>query len=139
MKIATLSMLGPLICISACTAQPESSPKPLTEKQSKLMDKSLAGKTPGKPVDCISHSNSNEMIRISDSILLYRYSGSTVYKNDLLWSCPGLARDQDIVVTEVFGSNLCRGDHIKLVDAVSGMQGPSCILGSFTPYRKSTG
>jgi hypothetical protein len=76
------------------------------------------------------------MIRISDDILLYRVSGNLVYKNNLRSSCPGLARDNDIVVSEQFGSQKCRGDLLKLVDRTSGIPGPVCSLGEFVPYRK---
>jgi hypothetical protein len=137
MKRARFTLLGTLICISACTAQPESSPKPLTEKQSKLLDKSLAGKTPGKPVDCIQLDRSNDLVRVSDTILLYRQSSNLVYKNELNWSCHGLASQNDILVTETWGSNLCRGDIVRLVDPVSGLQGAACPLGDFIPYRKT--
>ena len=76
------------------------------------------------------------MIRVSDDILLYRVSGNLVYKNNLRSTCPGLARDNDIIVSEQFSSQKCRGDLLRLVDRTSGIQGPVCSLGEFVPYRK---
>jgi hypothetical protein len=132
-KIATIVV--PLISLSACGAV-DSTPLPLTEKQTARLAKELGGKTAGKPVNCISDFSSGNVIRISDDILLYRTSGNLVYKNNLRYACPGLARDDDIIVSEQFGGQKCRGDLLKLVDRTSGFQGPVCSLGEFVPYRK---
>ena len=121
--------------LAAC-APVDSTPMPLTEKQSAMLSKQLAGKVAGEPVNCISDLQATNIIRVSDDILLYRVSGRLVYENRLRSSCPGLARDSDIIVTEQFGSQKCRGDLIKLVDRTSGIQGPVCSLGDFVPYRK---
>ncbi len=134
MSIAIIS--GAALALSACGMGAESTPVPLTEKQAKQLDKEISGKVAGKSVDCITQHASNNLIRISDDTLLYRSSGRLVYMNKLRWSCPGLARDNDILVVESFGSQLCSGDHVRLVDRVSGIQGPSCVLGEFVPYRK---
>lgn len=133
--LLTASIL-PLTLLAAC-AQVDSTPKPLTEKQSTLLNRQLEGKVAGKPVNCISDFNGTNVIRISDDILLYRVSGNLVYKNKLRSSCPGLARDSDIIVTEQFGSQKCKGDLLRMVDRTSGMQGPVCSLGEFVPYRKA--
>jgi hypothetical protein len=120
----------------ASCAEVDSTPEPLTEKQTALLAKELDGKTAGKPVSCISDFNGTNVIRVSDDILLYRVSGNLVYKNNLRSSCPGLVRDSDIIVSEQFGSQKCRGDLLRLVDRTSGIQGPVCSLGEFVPYRK---
>lgn len=132
-KIAALTL--PLAGLAAC-GEMDNTPVPLTEKQTALLAKELDGKAAGKPVSCISDFNSTNLVRISDDILLYRVSGNLVYKNNLRYACPGLARDDDIIVSEQFGSQKCRGDLLKLVDRTSGMQGPVCSLGEFVPYRK---
>lgn len=124
----------PLTLIAAC-GQVDSTPAPLTEKQSALLSKQLDGKIAGKPVNCLSDYNTNNIIRVSDSILLYRVSGRLVYRNNLRSSCPGLARDDDIIVSEQFGGQKCRGDIIRLVDRTSGITGGVCSLGEFVPYR----
>lgn len=131
----TLAALAPL-ALSACaagtaTAQSDA----LTPDQLALLESNLGGKVAGQPVSCIPSSTTNSTIRVSDSILLYRASGRLVYKNDLRQSCPGLARDNDIIVSRIHGSGPCRGDIIRLVDRTSGIGGPSCVLGEFVPYR----
>lgn len=127
----------PLMLVSAC-GEVDSTPQPLTDKQASLLTRELEGKVASAPVNCISDFNADNMIRISDDILLYRVSGRLVYKNTLRSSCPGLARDSDIVVTEQFGGQKCRGDLVRLVDRTSGIPGPVCSLGEFVPYRKDS-
>ena len=133
--ILALAFALPLSALASC-GEVDSTPKPLTDKQSERLNKELDGKIAGKPVNCISDFNGTNVIRISDDILLYRVSGNLVYKNKLRSSCPGLARDNDILVSEQFGSQKCRGDFLKLVDRTSGIPGPICSLGEFVPYRK---
>ena len=124
--------------LSGCSvSEAESTPMALTDKQSKLLEKQIGGKVAGEPVSCIYNSRYSNVIRVSDDLLLYKVSGKLVYQNRLRSACPGLARDSDIMVTEQFGSQQCRGDVIKLVDRVSGIPGPFCVLGDFVPYRKT--
>ena len=132
LKLAALAV--PLSLVAACS-DVDSTPKPLTEKQSAVLMKQLDGKVAGKPVNCLSDFNTGNVIRVSDNILLYRISSRLVYKNTLRSSCPGLARDDDIIVSEQFGGQKCRGDIIRLVDRTSGITGGVCSLGDFTPYR----
>jgi hypothetical protein len=134
--ITLLAFTLSLPLLASC-GEVDSTPKPLTEKQSAQLTKELGDKVAGKPVSCISDFNSTNVVRISDDILLYRVSGNLVYKNNLRSSCPGLARDSDVIVSEQFGSQKCRGDLLRLVDRSSGIQGPVCSLGEFVPYRKA--
>lgn len=136
MRPITFAASALTFLILAACAPMDSTPQPLTEKQSKVLSKQLAGKIAGEPVNCITDFNSTNLIRVSDDILLYRVSSRLVYENRLRYSCPGLARDNDIIVTEQFGSQRCKGDLIRLVDRTSGIQGPTCSLGEFVPYRK---
>jgi hypothetical protein len=130
-----VSLLLPLSILASC-GELDSAPKPLTDQQSATLGKELSGKVAQKPVNCISDFNATNLIRVSDDILLYRVSGNLVYQNKLRYSCPGLARDSDVIVSEQFGSQKCRGDLIRLVDRSSGIPGPTCSLGEFVPYRK---
>lgn len=137
--VVLAAAMAPLLasCASSDTGAPRA--EALTPKQSERLGKQLAGKIPGKPVNCLSDSASYETIRISDDILLYRAGGRLVYRNDLKSSCPGLARDSDIMVVRQFGGSTCSGDFFHLVDRSSGMRGPTCVLGDFVPYRKPAG
>ncbi|MFM6853829.1 MAG: hypothetical protein ACKOUM_07085 [Sphingopyxis sp.] len=107
----------------------------LTPAQLAVLDRHLTGKQAGQPISCIPSSMADDVIRVSDTVLLYRASGNLVYKNDIPGGCPGLARGNDIIVSRVHGTGPCRGDIFALVDRTSGIAGPSCVLGQFTPYR----
>lgn len=115
----------------------DTAPAPIREKEAKTLARELKGKVAGEPRNCISNIPHVDTIRISDDTLLYRESGRLVYVNTLRSPCPGLRRDSDIIVTESLGGQLCRGDIIRLVDRISGIQGPICSLGEFVPYRKA--
>ena len=126
----------PAFALLASCGEMDSTPQPLTDKQAATLTKQLDGKLAGAPVRCISDYSATNLVRISDDILLYRVSGNLVYRNNLRSTCPGLARDSDIIVTDQYGSQKCEGDLIRLVDRTSGIQGPVCSLGEFVPYRK---
>ena len=97
--------------------------------------KALAGRTPGKPADCMSSSWADGPQIIGNRTLLYR-AGSRVWRNDLPAACPGLD-DDSIVVAEIHGSQLCRNDlFYTLQRGGSRIPGPHCRLGKFTPYEK---
>jgi hypothetical protein len=133
----TMALGGTALLGGCAVSDADSTPVPLTEKQAQLLQKQIGGKVAGEPVSCISNMNSDTIIRVSDDMLLYKVSGRLVYQNRLKAPCPGLARDNDIIVSEQFGSQQCRGDIIRLVDRVGGIPGPVCILGDFIPYRKA--
>jgi Family of unknown function (DUF6491) len=137
-RISLLLALTAPVTLAGCSyGDTESAPAPIAEKEAKLLEKELKGKVAGEPVNCISRIGQDNMIRISDDMLLFRQSGRLIYQNKLRSSCPGLARDNDIVVTETYGGQLCRGDLLRLVDRTSGIPGPVCSLGEFVPYRKA--
>ena len=134
----TLGISASVLLIGCSISDAQSTPVALTDKQSKLLEKQIGGKVAGEAVSCISDARRTDIIRVSDDLLLYKVSGRLVYQNRLKSSCPGLANDNDIIVTEQFGSQQCRGDIIKLVDRIGGIPGPFCVLGDFVPYRKAT-
>ncbi len=136
---ALMTAAAPLIASCAPAGSAEPGAAALTPKQAERLDKQLAGKVPGKPEKCLPSFRSTDTIRVSDSILLYRSGRNLVYRNDLKGSCPGLARDSDIMVVRQFGSSTCAGDFFHLVDRSSGIRGPTCVFGEFVPYRKPEG
>ena len=133
---AMIAAIALPLALGACAAgQRSAEAEALTPDQLALLDRHLGGKVAGEPVSCLPSRTSDQTIRVSDPVLLYRASGRLVYKNELRGRCPGLARDNDIIVSRVHGAGPCRGDIITLVDRATGMQGPSCVLGDFVPYR----
>ena len=139
LAIATIALAAPFALTACAAGSHDAQPAALTPDQLALLDRHLGGKVAGEPVSCITSTGSDETIRVADNILLYRVSGRLVYKNELRSSCPGMARDTDIIVSQTTGSGPCRGDIIHLVDRTSGIRGPSCSLGDFVPYRTPAG
>lgn len=132
-----LAVIIPLSVMAAACAPVDggNKPAPIREKQAKILEKQLKGKVAGEPVNCLPDFRATNLIRISDDMLLYRVSKNLVYQAKLRSSCPGLARDTDIIVTEKFGTRQCNGDLIYLVDRYTGFRGPTCSFGEFIPYR----
>ena len=65
--------------------------------------------------------------------LLYG-SGARIWANHLGGSCR--FRLGDIPVIQATGTSYCRGDLVRVVDVVSGIPGPACVLGDFVPYTR---
>lgn len=135
--LAAALLSAALLSGCAPSASPPENAAPFTAKQLKLVEHHLGGKQAGEPQKCLTGYNNHEVVRVSDSMLIYRASGRLAYRNDLRGTCPGLARDSDIMVIRQFGSQTCAGDFFYLVDRSSGIRGPSCVLGDFIPYRKT--
>jgi hypothetical protein len=106
--------------------------KPPQAASDPAMAKALAGKVAGAPKSCISLTESRSSTTYREAIL-YRVNRNLVYLNDL-GKCSALRRD-NIQVTDVRGSQLCRGDIVRMVDRGSGMQMGACAFSDFVPYR----
>ncbi|HVF93819.1 MAG TPA: hypothetical protein VM900_05860 [Sphingomonas sp.] len=96
--------------------------------------KALAGRVAGTPTNCISLSGANSSQIIDGKAIIYR-SGSTLYVNEPRSGAESLD-DDDILVTRVYGSQLCSIDTVNLVDRTSRMQRGFVILGKFVPYSR---
>ena len=102
---------------------------------SKDLDRALAGRVAGKPETCLSSSRIGAPQAFGDRTLLYR-DGGRIWRNDLPDTCPGL-NDDAIVVSEVYGGQVCRNDQFYTVErSVGGIPGPRCRLGNFVPWDR---
>lgn len=106
---------------------------PDKEGEAKLA-KMLEGRVAGEPVSCIPVSQTTNTTVIKNTAIVYRV-GSTLYVNR-----PNNA-DQldgdDILVTKLYGSQLCSVDTIELRDRnTSFMWNGFVSLNKFVPYRK---
>ena len=128
-----MRILFPLLAIAltgcAASATPQANPG-----DDKDLAKALAGRTAGKPVDCIDRSFAGGPEIIDNKTLLDR-SGRHIYRNDLEASCPSL-RETSILVIEAHGSQMCRNDLFRPTEPGGVVPGPICRLGKFTPYDK---
>ncbi|KQN90474.1 hypothetical protein ASE95_13395 [Sphingomonas sp. Leaf231] len=109
--------------------------KPAKPDRNKLAyEKLLAGKTPGKPQDCIDTRLTRPQLTAYDGKLLYRVSKKLVYVTETGGGCEAVARG-DAIVTRQFQTRLCRGDIAQTVNLPARIPSGSCAMGAFVPYR----
>jgi len=96
--------------------------------------KMLEGRVAGEPVRCVSTSSLGQSTVIDKTAIVYRV-GSKLYVNRPRGGADQLS-DDEILVTKVYGSQLCNIDKIDLVDRTSQMWSGFVVLGDFVPYTK---
>lgn len=126
-KHLTLLLLGGAIIAAPALAKE----RPTPEAQ---LQKALAGRTAGKPVDCIPLTRNESSQVIEGKALIYKV-GSTLYVNEPR-SGAEILNDDDILTTRTFTSQLCRSDAVNLVQRFTGIQQGFVLLGQFVPYTK---
>jgi hypothetical protein len=105
-----------------------------TETGEARLARIIAGRTPGKMVDCINVGmTANDSEKLPGLGMAYR-QGSTWYVSRFD-DCPFL-RDDTIVITRLYSSRLCRGDIADLRQSGANIPVGSCTFGAFTPYTK---
>jgi hypothetical protein len=110
-----------------------------TAEAQQELDKALAGRVAGAPVNCLPHYSSDNMQIIDDWTILFK-DGRTVYLQNPRGGCPGIGSRRNVLVTRLVGSTqLCNGDINHLVDPVSGIGGGSCVFSQFVPYTRPAG
>ncbi|MFK3891003.1 hypothetical protein [Sphingomonas sp. NPDC079357] len=101
------------------------------------MAKLLKGRVAEAPVRCIpvSPNDNNSVQIISERALTWRV-GSRIYVNVPQARAETLD-DDDILITEPFGGQLCRNDRVRPLTRESGIPKAPLLLGTFTPYVRS--
>jgi len=121
------------LALTATCAGAHDAPKPDAKAEAQLT-KLLAGRVAGPPVDCIALGSTQQSTIIPHTAIVYD-NGSTLYVNR-----PNGAEtldDDDILVTKIWGSQLCRLDIVHLVDRGSRMESGFVGLESFVPYKRA--
>ena len=122
------------LALAGCTGNAALQASRQAEAQRDL-DDALKGRVAGKPQDCLfSPSSVNGPQIVDQATILYR-DGKRVWRNDLTAACPSLDQD-DILVVEMHGSQICKNDLFRPVDRGSQIPGAYCRFGQFTPYTK---
>jgi hypothetical protein len=123
-------MIRSVLLAAAAFATPVvAAPRDTPELQ---LQKVLAGRVAGKPTDCISLSSVNSTQIIGGRAIIYK-AGGKVYVNEPRSGAETL-RDDDILLTQTFGSQLCSIDSVKLLDRGARFQRGFVTLGKFVPY-----
>jgi hypothetical protein len=93
----------------------------------------LAGRTAGKPQSCVTLFANENLTIIGNDRVGYR-DGNTIWVSRPQSPCEGLDPTNTLLI-ERHGSQLCRGDQIRVIRPPTGAPGPICVLGDFVPYR----
>jgi hypothetical protein len=126
--------LGLATLIAIMAAAPVVARQSTQERGEAELAKQVAGRVPGKPVQCISLSSSDGSTIIDGTAIVYRGLGGKLYVNRPRGA--EMLREDDIPVQYVYGSQLCRMDRIKLLDRSTRMERGFASLGDFVPYTK---
>lgn len=97
--------------------------------------KALAGRTAGKPVDCLDLNRIRSSRIIDRTAILYETDGGTLYLNRPA-SGADLLRRGLTLVTDTHSPRLCSIDTVRLVDLPGHIENGWVGLGKFVPYAK---
>lgn len=97
--------------------------------------RAVAGRSAGRPVDCIS-LRAIRSSRIIDRTAIIYDVGGRLYVNRPRSGAASLD-DDDVLVTRTTGSQLCRLDTVRLVDRSSRIQTGLVSLDRFVPYLRN--
>ncbi len=128
-KLLTAASLALLALPGAAMAEDKSYPK--GEAQ---LAKMLEGREAGKPVKCLSTFSMDNSTVIDKTAIVYR-SGGKLYVNRPRGGADQLD-DDDILLTKLYGSQLCNVDKVDLIDRSSRMWSGFVLLGEFVPYTR---
>lgn len=128
-KLFAAAVLALVALPGAAMADEKTNPKGEAE-----LAKMLEGRVAGKPVKCLSTTATDSSTIIDGTAIVYR-SGSTLYVNRPRSGADQL-NDDDILVTKIYGSQLCNIDKVDLVDRSSRMWSGFAVLGDFVPYQR---
>lgn len=131
---ARLIIAGAAALLAGCATTPEQIAQAEAARAAELAD-TLAGYTPGAPQDCMPIDRTNGPQIIGGGVVLYRESGRRIWLARTEGECPWLRRD-GVMVTEVFGSQLCRTDRFQVLDRGSSIPSGHCRFASFRPYER---
>ncbi len=121
----------PLALLAGCatTSQTAQGPDP-------KLAAALEGRVAGEPQSCIrlDQATGNEVFR---DAILYRASRGKFYVAEAPGCGSAGGHNDFILVQNVFGSQLCRGDIVRLVERSGGFGAGACAIRGFTPYTKA--
>lgn len=127
-------ILAGMLALAGCSAN-AAMEQSRSDAAAKDLAEALEGRSPGKPVDCVSTTSLNGPQIIDNKTMLYN-SGKRVWRQDVVGGCPGMS-PFDTIVAELHGSQICRNDRFRAVEPGTVVPGPYCRFGQFTPYTKN--
>lgn len=128
MRKIVIAIATGAVLLGSAGAQAKSKLTPQQE-----LAKLTAGRVAGKPVHCIPQFDTREM-RILDKTAIVYGSGNTIWVN--VPKNAGDLDEDDILVIQSNGSQLCDLDVVHTMDRTSRFQTGFISLGEFVPYKK---
>ena len=125
-----IRIILPLMLLSGCATMTETAQGPDPK-----LTAALEGRVAGKPQNCLPLDKAVGSEIFRDAIL-YREGRNKYWLADAPGCGSSSGSNDYILVQNVFGSQLCRGDIIRLVERSGGFGAGSCSIRSFTPYTK---
>lgn len=141
-KLMALSLVG--LAAAGCTYQDAPDPMaagvaadPIGSDSRQPLSQVLEGRRAGPPQACVSLRDLGGNESFGEDMILFRgrTSGSTIYVNRPPAGCPTLRPGLALVVRTP-SSQLCRGEIVRVVDPVPGIDVGSCGLGDFIPFSR---
>jgi hypothetical protein len=114
-------------------AAPSIAADPTSPKGEAELANTLDQRVAGAPVSCINQRDIQSSQVVRGTAIVYQV-GRNLYVNRPSGAY-SLGND-DILVTQTIGGQLCRMDSVRLVDRTAGFQRGFVILGDFVPYAK---
>ena len=134
MRARLIAVAGAAALLAGCATTPEQMAEAEAAQAAELAE-ALDGFSPGTPQDCMPIDRTDGPQIIGGGVALYRESGRRIWLARTEGVCPGLRRD-GVMVTEIFGNQLCRTDRFRVLDRGSSIPSGVCRFGSFTPYDR---
>lgn len=130
----TLLGMSAAALLASCSTTPmEETRSPKAQEE---LDRALAGRVAGPPVNCIPSYRSTDMQIIDDYTILFKV-GRITYVQNPRGGCQGIGNGSNTLVTKLIGtSQLCSGDINNLVDFHTRIGGGACVFSPFVPYTK---
>ena len=129
-----LSALGFVVAASTMLgAIPAAEAKPRLTGEEQLA-KALEGRVAGKPVNCISQAFTSSA-RVFDKTAIIYETGRTMYVQRPRSGAESLGQDV-VLVTNIYGSQLCSVDIVRLLDRTGFFYRGFVGLGEFVPYTR---
>jgi hypothetical protein len=132
MRKLVLTLALGAFAAGACLAK--ASPEQPDAKGEAELAKLLAGRAEGPPERCITTMNSVNPRIVDGTAIVYDF-GRTLYVNRPRGNLTTL-REDDLLVSQQWGSQLCALDQVRTVEPGSGFPHSIMTLGEFVPYAR---
>ena len=129
-SILTAFSAAAVVAGTATVVAQQSSNPEATQK----LANALAGRTAGRPVDCINERSKMQIV--DDGTILFRDRG-IVYVQRPHGGCYGLTSGMSLIRAAFGTTRICSGDINQIVDVRTGFGTGACTYSEFIPYRKA--